>query len=75
MLSAHARGEVEAVVSVGVLAEGWDNPHCNLIVHMRPTLSKVLWGQSVGRGLRAAEGKDSCVVIDVSSNWSTFGPV
>ena len=75
MLAAHANGEVEAVVSVGVLAEGWDNPHCNIIVHMRPTLSKVLWGQSVGRGLRAAEGKDSCVVIDVSSNWSTFGPV
>ena len=75
MLAAHARGEVEAVVSVGVLAEGWDNPHCNLIVHMRPTLSKVLWGQSVGRGLRAAQGKESCVVIDVSSNWSTFGPV
>jgi superfamily II DNA or RNA helicase len=75
MLASHARGEIEAVVSVGVLAEGWDNPHCNLIVHMRPTLSKVLWGQSVGRGLRAAEGKDSCVVIDVSSNWSTFGPV
>ncbi len=75
MLADHANGEVEAVVSVGVLAEGWDNPHCNIIVHMRPTLSKVLWGQSVGRGLRAAEGKDSCVVIDVSSNWSTFGPV
>mgnify|MGYP001264545781 FL=1 len=75
MLSAHARGEVEAVVSVGVLAEGGDDPPCALIVHMRPTLSKVLWGQSVGRGLRAAEGKDSCVVIDVSSNWSTFGPV
>ena len=60
---------------MGVLAEGWDNPHCNIIVHMRPTLSKVLWGQSVGRGLRAAPNKDSCVVIDVSSNWSTFGPV
>ena len=75
MLSSHAEGKVEAVVSVGVLAEGWDNPHCNIIVHMRPTLSKVLWGQSVGRGLRAAEHKDSCVVIDVSSNWSTFGPV
>ena len=75
MLADHADGKVEAVVSVGVLAEGWDNPNCNLIVHMRPTLSKVLWGQSVGRGLRAAEGKDSCVVIDVSSNWSTFGPV
>lgn len=75
ILASHARGEIEAVVSVGVLAEGWDNPNCNIIVHMRPTLSKVLWGQSVGRGLRAAENKETCVVIDVSSNWSTFGPV
>ena len=75
MLKAHEEGEVEAIVSVGVLAEGWDNPHCNIIVHMRPTLSKVLWGQSVGRGLRAAKNKQTCVVIDVSSNWSTFGPV
>lgn len=75
LLAMHERGEIEAMVSVGVLAEGWDNPHCNIIVHLRPTLSKVLWGQSVGRGLRSAPGKDKCVVIDVSSNWSTFGPV
>jgi superfamily II DNA or RNA helicase len=75
LLARHENGEIEAMVSVGVLAEGWDNPHCNIIVHLRPTLSKVLWGQSVGRGLRAAPGKDKCIVIDVSSNWSTFGPV
>jgi hypothetical protein len=35
----------------------------------------VLWGQSVGRGLRSAPGKEKCIIIDVSSNWSTFGPV
>ncbi len=75
LLERHERGDIEAMVSVGVLAEGWDNPQCNIIVHLRPTLSKVLWGQSVGRGLRSAPGKDKCVVIDVSSNWSTFGPV
>lgn len=75
LLAQHENGEIEAMVSVGVLAEGWDNPHCNIIVHLRPTLSKVLWGQSVGRGLRAAPNKSTCVVIDVSSNWSTFGPV
>ena len=75
LLANHESGEIEAIVSVGVLAEGWDNPHCNIIVHLRPTLSKVLWGQSVGRGLRSAPGKEKCVVIDVSSNWSTFGPV
>ncbi|MCW8915280.1 MAG: DEAD/DEAH box helicase [Magnetovibrio sp.] len=75
LLAQHENGEIEAMVSVGVLAEGWDNPLCNIIVHLRPTLSKVLWGQTVGRGLRSAPGKDKCIVIDVSSNWSTFGPV
>ncbi len=75
LLEKHETGEIEAMVSVGVLAEGWDNPHCNIIVHLRPTLSKVLWGQTVGRGLRTAPSKDRCIVIDVSSNWSTFGPV
>ena len=75
ILAGHSSGEIEALVSVGVLTEGWDNPHCNIIVHMRPTLSKVLWGQSVGRGLRSAPGKKECVIIDVSSNWTTFGPV
>lgn len=75
LLALHEKGEVEAMVSVGVLSEGWDNPFCNIIVHLRPTLSKVLWGQSVGRGLRSAPGKKQCVVIDVSSNWTTFGPV
>ena len=75
LLKGHANGEVETMVSVGVLAEGWDNPHCNIIVHLRPTLSKVLWGQSVGRGLRSAPEKEKCIIIDVSSNWTTFGPV
>ena len=75
LLKRHENGDIEAMVSVGVLAEGWDNPQCNIIVHLRPTLSKVLWGQSVGRGLRSAPGKEKCIVIDVSSNWSTFGPV
>jgi len=75
ILSDHLEGKIEALISVGVLIEGWDNPNCNIIVHLRPTLSKVLWGQSVGRGLRASNNKNKCTIIDVSSNWSTFGPV
>ena len=39
ILSDHLNGKIEAVVSVGVLIEGWDNPNCNIIVHCRPTLS------------------------------------
>ncbi len=75
ILNQHEKGDIECLISVGVLSEGWDNPNCNIIVHLRPTLSKVFWGQSVGRGLRSAENKTKCLVIDVSSNFTTFGPV
>ena len=75
ILNKHEKGEIESLISVGVLSEGWDNPNCNIIVHLRPTLSKVFWGQSVGRGLRSSENKEKCIVIDVSSNFTTFGPV
>ena len=75
ILEKHEKGEIECLISVGVLSEGWDNPNCNIIVHLRPTLSKVFWGQSVGRGLRSAKDKSKCLVIDVSSNFTTFGPV
>ena len=75
ILNQHENGKLECLISVGVLSEGWDNPNCNIIVHLRPTLSKVFWGQSVGRGLRSAKNKTRCLVIDVSSNYTTFGPV
>ncbi len=75
ILKKHEDGDLECLISVGVLSEGWDNPNCNIIVHLRPTLSKVFWGQSVGRGLRSANMKEKCIVIDVSSNFTTFGPV
>ncbi len=75
ILEKHERGDIECLISVGVLSEGWDNPNCNIIVHLRPTLSKVFWGQSVGRGLRSSENKRKCLVLDVSSNFTTFGPV
>ena len=41
ILDKHEKGEIESLISVGVLSEGWDNPNCNIIVHLRPTLSKV----------------------------------
>ena len=75
ILKRHEQGDLECLISVGVLSEGWDNPNCNIIVHLRPTLSKVFWGQSVGRGLRSSKNKTKCLVIDVSSNFTTFGPV
>ena len=34
ILEKHEKGELECLISVGVLSEGWDNPNCNIIVHL-----------------------------------------
>jgi type III restriction enzyme len=46
--------DVRAIVSVGMLTEGWD---CNTVTHivgLRPFMSQLLCEQVVGRGLRRA---------------------
>ena len=50
ILENHERGDLECLISVGVLSEGWDNPNCNVIVHLRPTLSKVFGASRLEEG-------------------------
>jgi DNA repair protein RadD len=51
-------GRVTAIVSNGMLTTGIDNPSCDLILVLRPTMSSRLWVQMLGRGIRClyAEG-------------------
>ena len=47
--------DVRAIISVGMLTEGWD---CNTVTHivgLRPFMSQLLCEQVVGRGLRRAD--------------------
>jgi DNA repair protein RadD len=69
------RGEITALVSVMVLGTGFNVPHVDLIVLLRPTASAGLFSQQVGRGLRNAEGKDNCLVLDFAGNTKRLGPV
>lgn len=64
-----------AMVNVNVLTTGLDIPNIDLIVMLRPTQSPVIYAQSVGRGLRVAEGKDHCLVLDFAGNVARHGPV
>jgi len=41
----------------------------------RPTLSRVLYTQQLGRGTRLAEGKEALYVIDVVDRYGSFGQV
>jgi len=49
-------GVFHVIVNVGVLSEGWDNPSLKYVVLARPTKSKGLFMQMVGRGTRTLDG-------------------
>ena len=72
-LAAFARGEVRVLCSVGMLTEGWDCPQTDCLLMCRPTLSPALYVQMVGRGLRIAEGKKDCLLLDLSGNILRHG--
>ena len=65
-------GEYPVVVNVETLTTGidWD---VRCIVICRPTKSDMLFTQIVGRGLRTAEGKDHCLILDHSDNHTRLG--
>ena len=65
-------GEIRVVCNVGVLTTGidWD---VRCLVLARPTKSEMLFVQIVGRGLRTAEGKDHCLILDHSDNHARLG--
>ncbi len=60
--------ETKFLVNVSVLTTGFDAPHVDLIAILRPTESVSLYQQIVGRGLRLAEGKIECTVLDYAGN-------
>jgi len=68
-------GVTRALVSVGVLTTGFNAPAVDLIALLRPTLSTGLYVQMVGRGMRTAEGKENCLVLDFAGLVARHGPV
>jgi superfamily II DNA or RNA helicase len=58
-------GELDVVVNVGVLTEGFDAPHVSCIVLARPCAHDSTYIQIVGRMLRAAPGKAEATLIDL----------
>lgn len=67
--------KLKYLVNVSVLTTGFDAPHIDLIAILRRTDSVALYQQMVGRGLRLAEGKKECLVLDFAGNgYSLFSP-
>lgn len=58
-------GETMILANCAVLTEGYDEPSIDCIIMARPTKSRPLYTQMVGRGTRKYPGKDDCLILDV----------
>ncbi|KAI5814625.1 P-loop containing nucleoside triphosphate hydrolase protein [Pyronema omphalodes] len=56
------------LVNCGVFTEGTDVPNVDCILLARPTRSKNLLVQMIGRGMRLHESKKDCHIIDMVGN-------
>ena len=65
--------EIDIICNVGVLTTGVDIPEVLGIFLVRPTLSRVLYLQMVGRGSRISPGKDHFKVVDLGGNVFRHG--
>jgi DNA repair protein RadD len=68
-------GQLKYLCNVNVLTTGFDAPHVDAVVLLRPTLSAGLYYQMVGRGFRLHPGKRDCLVLDFGGNVLRHGPV
>jgi hypothetical protein len=64
--------ELQIIFAVDMFNEGVDVPTIDTVMMLRPTESKILWLQQLGRGLRRADAKSHLNVIDYIGNHRTF---
>jgi ATP-dependent helicase IRC3 len=70
-LDAFKRGEFPVLINCGVFTEGTDVPNIDCVLLCRPTKSRNLLVQMIGRGMRLHEGKKNCHVIDMVASLET----
>lgn len=71
-LAKFANGDVKVLCACDLLNEGWDCPQTEVLFMARPTMSKVLYTQQLGRGMRNSEEKDHLMVFDFVDNASQY---
>lgn len=68
-------GLIGGIVSVGVLTEGFDAVNVDLVMLCRPTKSRALNVQMIGRGLRIDPNNSEklCTILDYAENYKRHG--
>jgi superfamily II DNA or RNA helicase len=72
LIGAFQRGELPVLCSCSLIFEGFDAPRTELVLKARPTKSRVVFTQMVGRGLRLSPGKSECIFVDLVDNGVTL---
>lgn len=62
-------GDIDVVFTVDLFNEGVDIPAVDTLLFVRPTESLTVFTQQIGRGLRLAQGKNHCTIIDLIGNY------
>ena len=65
-------GDIDILFSVDLFNEGVDLPQIDTVLLLRPTESKILFLQQMGRGLRQSEGKERLIILDFVGNHHSF---
>ncbi|MDI9445650.1 MAG: DEAD/DEAH box helicase [Planctomycetota bacterium] len=68
-------GAARFLVNIDVLTTGYDHPGIDCIAILRATKSPGLYVQMAGRGLRKADGKTDCLLLDFGGNIRRHGPL
>lgn len=64
--------EIQVLCACDLLNEGWNCPETQVLFMARPTMSRVLYTQQLGRGMRLYPGKESLMVFDFVDNASQY---
>jgi superfamily II DNA or RNA helicase len=67
-LAQFGKGDIDVVTNCNILTEGFDEPRVDAVIMARPTRSKLLYVQMLGRGTRLHPGKANLMVIDIADN-------
>jgi superfamily II DNA or RNA helicase len=69
----YKEGKIDVLCNCSLLTEGFDAAHTACVIVARPTKSKGLYQQMIGRGLRLWPNKSECLVLDFGDlNHSLF---
>lgn len=72
ILEQYELGKIPVLCACDLLNEGWDSPHTQVLIMARPTMSKTIYMQQLGRGMRNSVGKAFLMVFDFVDNANLF---